>query len=114
MDQAERDVFMRLSIFRDGFTREAAGQVAGASLKQISGLVNKSILRHDSAMGRFEIHELLRQYAQERLEITPQASKSTQEAYAAYYADFMQDRWEGIRGSRQIQALPGKYRRWLK
>jgi len=105
MDQAERDVFMRLSVFRGGFTREAAGQVAGASLKQLGGLVNKSILRHDPVAGRFGIHELLRQYAQEKLEIIPQASASTQGAYAAYYADLMQDRWEGIRGSRQIQAL---------
>jgi len=105
MEQAERDVFMRLSIFRGGFTREAAGQVAGASLKQLGGLVNKSILRHDPVAGRFGIHELLRQYAQEKLEIIPRASASTRQAYAAYYADFMQDRWEGIRGSRQIQAL---------
>ena len=105
MDQAERDVFMRLSIFRGGFTREAAGRVAGASLKQIGGLVNKSILRHDPVMGRFGVHELLRQYAQEKLEINPQASTSTHEAYAAYYADFMRDRWEQIRGARQIQAV---------
>jgi len=105
LDQAERDIFMRLSIFRGGFTREAARQIAEASLKQIGGLVNKSILRHDPNTGRFEIHELLRQYAQERLESVPQASTSTQEAYAAYYADFMLDKWEELRGAGQIPAL---------
>ncbi len=105
LDKAEREIFMRLSIFRGGFTREAAGQVAGASLKQISGLVNKSILRHDPVTGRFEIHEVLRQYAQERLESTPKVGDSSKEAYAAYYADFMQDKWKELRGSRQIAAL---------
>lgn len=105
LDQTERDIFMRLSMFRGGFTRQAAQQVARASLKQIGGLVNKSILRHDPDAGRFEIHELLRQYAQERLESTPQANASAHEAYAAYYADFMQDKWEQIRGARQIPAL---------
>ncbi|MGD8403585.1 MAG: LuxR C-terminal-related transcriptional regulator [Anaerolineales bacterium] len=105
LDQIEREIFMRLSIFRGGFTREAAGQVASASLKQIGGLVNKSILRHDPVTGRFEIHELLRQYAQEKLESTARARESTQEMYAAYYADFMQDKWKELRGSRQIPAL---------
>lgn len=105
LDQGERDVFIRLSIFRGGFTREAAGQVTGASLKQIGGLINKSNLRHNPSTGRFEIHELLRQYAQEKLENTPQAGTSTQEAYAAYYADFMQNKWVELRGSRQIPAL---------
>jgi hypothetical protein len=105
LDQTEREIFMRLSIFRGGFTREAAQQVAGASLRQIAGLVNKSILRHDPHSGRLEIHELLRQYAQEKLENTLQTSDSTKEAYAAYYADFMQEKWKQFRGSRQIIAL---------
>ena len=52
-----------------------------------------------------EIHELLRQYAQERLENTLQTSDSTKEAYAAYYADFMQEKWKQFRGSKQIPAL---------
>ena len=105
LDKKEQEIFMRLSIFRSGFTREAAQQVAGASLRQIAGLVNKSILRHDAGIGRLEIHELLRQFAQERLENTPQASGSTKEAYAAYYADFMQERWQQLRGSEEISAL---------
>ena len=105
LDQSEQEIFMRLSIFRGGFTFEAAGQVALASLNQIGGLVNKSILRHNPDTGRFEIHELLRQYAQEKLENTRQAGTSTQEAYAAYYAEFMQTKWVELRGSRQIPAL---------
>ena len=105
LDKGEREIFMRLSIFRGGFTRQAAGQVAGASLRQIAGLVNKSILRHDPDTGRLEIHDLLRQYAQEKLEKAPQASDSMKEAYAAYYADFMQEKWGQLRGPEQISAL---------
>jgi len=105
LDNNEQEIFMRLSIFRGGFTRQAAQQVARASLRQIAGLVNKSMLRYDPNTGRFEIHELLRQYAQERLESTPQASDSTKEAYAAYYANFMQDKWKQLRGSEEIPAL---------
>jgi len=105
LDKSEQEIFMRLSIFRGGFTREAAGQVAKASLGQIAGMVNKSMLRHDPNKGRLEIHDLLRQYAQEKLESTPQASDSTKVAYTAYYADFMQEKWQQLRGPEQISAL---------
>ena len=105
MDVNEREIFMRLSIFKGGFTREAARQVAGASLKQIGDLVNKSLIKHDPGTSRMEIHELLRQYAQEHLENLPDTNESTKGAYAAYFAEFMQDRWSQIRGSRQIPAL---------
>jgi tetratricopeptide (TPR) repeat protein len=51
------------------------------------------------------VHELLRQYAQERLEKNPQASLSAQEAHAAYYTEFMQQRWGDLKGERQMLAL---------
>ncbi len=105
LDQREQDVFIRLSVFRGGFTREAAQQVAGTSLRLLSGLVNKSVLLSIPNSGRFEIHELLRQYAQERLEAHPQANLSAYKAHSAFFAEFMKTRWEHLRGNRQILAL---------
>jgi predicted ATPase/DNA-binding CsgD family transcriptional regulator len=105
LDQSERKIFMRLSVFRGGFTREAAQQVSGATLQLLAGLVNKSFLSHDPNSGRLEIHELLRQYAQERLEGTPEASLSAQEAHAAYYAEFMGKRGPRLKDDRQMLAL---------
>jgi len=105
LDQAERDVFMSLSVFRGGFTREAGQAVTGASLQSLAGLVNKSFLRHDPVSNRFEIHELLRQYAQEQLEKTPKDSVSSIEAHASYFANFMDQRWEHLRDHRQKAAL---------
>jgi predicted ATPase/DNA-binding CsgD family transcriptional regulator len=105
LGQNDQQIFMRLSVFRGGFTREAARQVAGASLQQLAGLVNKSFLSHDPGSGRLKIHELLRQYAQEQLSKTPQTSLSAQEAHAAYYAEFMGKRWEDLKDERQMLAL---------
>ena len=105
LTQTEREIFMQLSVFRGGFTREAAQQVSGASLKQLAGLVNKSLLSRDPDSGRLQVHELLRQYAQARLEETPQACVCAQEAHAAYYADFMWERWGHLKGKRQMLAL---------
>src|SRR5207247_2625355 len=56
----EQAVLMKLSIFRGGFDREAAEQVAGASLSLLASLVDKSLLRLNSS-GRYDLHELVRQ-----------------------------------------------------
>jgi predicted ATPase len=105
LTQTERETFMQLSVFRGGFTREAAQQVAGASLQGLAGLVNKSFLSRDPESGRLEVHELLRQYAQERLGERPQDSTAAREAHAAYFARFMDQRWDDLKGSRQLLAL---------
>lgn len=96
---------MRLSVFRGGFTREAGQVVSGASLQLLAGLVNKSFLNHESTSGRFEIHELLRQYAQEQLEKTPEDGISAREAHADFFAKFMEQCWEQLRDQRQKVAL---------
>jgi tetratricopeptide (TPR) repeat protein len=105
LHQTEQEIFMLLSVFRAGFTREAAQQVAGASLKQLAELVNKSFLSHDPSSGRFGVHELLRQYAQERLGETPEASISAHEGHAAYFAAFMQRKGGHLRGKSHPQVL---------
>jgi predicted ATPase len=63
----ERRVFRRLSVFRGGFGRAAAEQVAGASIGLLADLVDKSFL-YENAAGLYETHDLLRQYAENQLE----------------------------------------------
>ncbi|MBI5670690.1 MAG: tetratricopeptide repeat protein [Chloroflexi bacterium] len=79
--EAERSAFARLSVFRGGFTREAAEQIAGASLRTLLTLTNKSLLRRDTN-GRYGIHELLRQYAAEQLDGD---AEPTRQAHSRYY-----------------------------
>jgi predicted ATPase len=67
LSEVEQRVFRSLSVFHGGFEREAAEGVAGASLTVLAALVDKSLLRRRSASGRYEMHELLRQYASEKL-----------------------------------------------
>ncbi len=105
LDQEEKAIFLKLSVFRGGFTREAALHVANASLRDLMDLVNKSLISRDPESGRLEIHELLRQYAQERLRIKPEAYRAVVEAHAEYYADSMNKHWELLKGSRQLDAL---------
>jgi predicted ATPase/DNA-binding SARP family transcriptional activator len=66
----EQRVLRRLAVFRGGFQRDAAAQVAGASLEQLATLVDKSLLRsstHTANPRRYDMHELIRQYLLEQL-----------------------------------------------
>jgi predicted ATPase/DNA-binding CsgD family transcriptional regulator len=85
---AERDVLQRLSVFRGSFTREAAEYVAGASLRMLSALVDKSLLRVREN-GRYDLQELVRQYTEEKLAGLPDEREQTCERQCDYYAEFM-------------------------
>jgi predicted ATPase/DNA-binding NarL/FixJ family response regulator len=98
----ERDVLMKLSVFRGGFTREAAVQVAGASLQSLSSMVDKSLLRHRA--GRYDLHELLRQYAEEKLREVNR-DEAACDAHSAYFAAYLQQRWKPLRTDAQAKIL---------
>jgi predicted ATPase len=104
MTEAEQQVFMKLSVFRGGFTREAAQEVAGANLRILMSLVNKSLVRRDADTGRYDIHELLRQYAEEHLQQSDKLDILNQ-LHMQYFAEFMVNRAPDIKGRRQIDSL---------
>jgi ATP/maltotriose-dependent transcriptional regulator MalT len=104
LTEAERRVFRRLSVFQDGFRREAAKRVAGASLSTLSALVDKSLLR-SGPDDRYQIHELLRQYAAEQLVLSPEDGAGVYDWHCAYYANFLFERWEDMSGGLQLESV---------
>jgi predicted ATPase len=52
LSEGEQNALSRISVFRGGFTTETAREVAGASLKQLQGLMNKSLLPASKKSGR--------------------------------------------------------------
>ena len=103
LNEAERQVFMKLSVFRGGFTRAAAQVVTEASLKLLSTLVNKSLLQGQRS-GRYTLHELLRQYAEAKLEAAGQ-TEGVRDDHSAYYSNFLHEREADLKGRRQLAAL---------
>ena len=100
----EQAIFTSLSVFRGGFSRDAAQHVADASLKALMHLINKSLLRRFPD-GRYEVHELLRQYAEARLTINPQAELLIRAQHSAYYLKFPAARASRLKTREQTAAL---------
>jgi predicted ATPase len=104
LTEREQLVFQALSVFRGGFTRQAARQVADVSLRELVALVNKSLL-HRASAERYGMHELLRQYAAAKLAQTATVSKSVHDRHCAYYAAVLQQWDEELKGPRQQAIL---------
>jgi predicted ATPase/class 3 adenylate cyclase/DNA-binding CsgD family transcriptional regulator len=104
LSEEERDLLCRLSVFRSGFQREAAAEVAGASLSLLGALIDKSFLRRVSER-RFEIHPALRQYAAEKLAADPAAYAEAHSRHARYYSGWLNLMNEKLKGGEQLAAL---------
>jgi DNA-binding SARP family transcriptional activator/predicted ATPase len=100
---AEQDAFARMSVFRGGFTRQAAREVADAALPTISALVEKSLVKRGAA-GRFRMHELVRQFAAEKLELQG-GRELTRARHADYFLDLVAERGPALNTAEARAAL---------
>lgn len=99
-----QQVLGRLSVFRGGFQRQAAEQVAGASLSVLSSLVIRSLLRRTAA-GRYDLHELIRQYAASKLAEDPRELHAVQERHSLYYLDLLAEKDAKLKSHHQREAV---------
>lgn len=98
----QQNAFRNLSVFRGSFTREAASQVAGAQLNLLSDLANKSLLFRNPR-GHYEIHELLRQYAEEKLGENPEERNEILNRHSRYFIEFLAAREQEMMGEKLIE-----------
>ncbi len=103
LSATERTAFKRLSVFRGGFTRKAAQAVADVSMRALLALVTKSLIKRNSG-GRFDLHELVKQYATERLGDIPEEEHVIRSRHCSYYAAFLHEREHWLRGGERQQA----------
>ena len=100
----ERRVFNRLAVFRGGFDWDAAARVAGASLGVLAALIDRSLVRM-APSGRYQMHELLRQFALGELADDPAEQAAARDGHRSYYLDFLAEREPRLRGGDQQRAL---------
>lgn len=92
MSAPEKALFAKLSIFQGGFTREAAQAVAGADLRNLMNLVNKSLITRQADTGRYAMHELLRQFAVTQLD--PGVLEALKAAHARFFKEWVVGTYE--------------------
>ncbi|MEJ2210597.1 MAG: tetratricopeptide repeat protein [Anaerolineae bacterium] len=100
----EQQAMGRLAAFRGGFDREAARAVAGAPRAMLDALAEKSLLRRTPS-GRYELHELLRQFAAERLAEEQDEDARARARHAGHYAGRLQAWQDLLHGDGQRAAL---------
>jgi len=122
LNPVEQLALASLSVFRGGFTSEAAMSVISDQLEMASDapieyplnmdycslitekLVAKSLLRMTET-GRYEFHELLRQFAAEKLGQNPENDTLVRARHSKFYTDFMFQRRESLKGFDQAVAM---------
>lgn len=99
----EAQILAQCSIFQGGFNLDAVTTITGASINQLESLVQQSLLRHADG-GRFEMHELVRQYAADQLGASPTRQTEVMQRYCAYYVDLLYTNQEQLPDNRLIGA----------
>jgi predicted ATPase/DNA-binding XRE family transcriptional regulator len=100
----ERGVLCRLAVFQGGFEREAAEQVAGATLASLLALASKSLVRR-TENGRYDLHEAVRQYALSRLADDPGCEATTRDRHCDFYLALLRDREQALKSAAQREAI---------
>ncbi|HSL42335.1 MAG TPA: tetratricopeptide repeat protein [Anaerolineales bacterium] len=104
LDKQSQPILKALSVFRTSFTREAAQAIAGASARTLLDLANKSWVQRTSN-GRYQIHELLRQYTFEKLQKEKASFDQVKKQFCEYYADFSFSLWQMLKGPDPARAF---------
>ncbi|MCB9444172.1 MAG: hypothetical protein H6669_08030, partial [Ardenticatenaceae bacterium] len=107
----EQELFAQLSIFRGGFTRTAAKAICAPDVSQpafhrlLAALTRKSFLKHDMENGRYNIHELMRQFGAEKLAQNSNLETDLRDRHSAYFCQALDDKTNDLKGRRQRKAM---------
>jgi len=104
LPEEEKQVLARLSVFRGKFQREAAQLIAGATLSTLSALIAKSLVRRGGE-NRYDLHELVRQFAADYLSKNNDDQLATQNRHSEYYLTSFSRADARMRSPAQREAL---------
>lgn len=83
LTESEQQLLAQLSVFRGGFQWKAVAAITGAPLSLLSALVDTCLVWR-TRIDRYDLHELVRQYAAERLAACD-LDDQTHARHSAYY-----------------------------
>ncbi|MEZ4621114.1 MAG: helix-turn-helix domain-containing protein [Caldilineaceae bacterium] len=109
----EQRLWAQLSLFRGGFTREAARFVTEASPQLLLTLMNKSLLQRQQGLSgldgdgqsRYVLHELVRHYAADQLAQMPAVHAVARERHSHFYCALLGAQDIRLQGAEQQAAI---------
>jgi predicted ATPase/DNA-binding XRE family transcriptional regulator len=104
LSEDEQRGMEQLAVFRAGFNLAAAEAAFGVSPKLLLSLVSKSWVQAVQ-VGRFQLHELVRQYAHEKLQLDPDFMHSVEERHSTYFCGVLSRQEENWFTTREGEAL---------
>ena len=112
LNEEEKTLFWRLSVFSGGSTLEAIGEICDSEediddLEGVDSLLEKSLLRQEEGVGgepRFVMLETVHEYASEKLEESAQAEE-VQRNHAEYFLAQAQEANAELRGPEAAKGL---------
>ena len=102
LSKDERRIVMQLSVFRGGWTLDAAQKIIAITLAEITALVNKSFIQKQ-ANGRYSIHPLLHQFAEQYLRENPDLYDQVHHQHCHYYTGLVVKQAEKLYGIDLLQ-----------
>ncbi|MDX1416589.1 MAG: AAA family ATPase [Candidatus Promineifilaceae bacterium] len=100
-----RQIFAALSVFQGSFSADAAEAIAGAALRSLRQLVSHSLLQFDREADRYQLHDMMRQFAAGKLTSTPVLERDVRRQHFIYYNNLAQRDGVALRGGDQVQAM---------
>ncbi len=91
----------QLSVFRGGFSADAAHAIAHTSDDQLAALVQRSLLSYTTIAHRYNVHPVIRTYAAEQL----LAQDQTQHHHAQYYLRLLGNAHTALHGQHPPDAV---------
>ncbi len=89
----------KLTVFRRGFRYEAAQAICKASLRDLAALVDKSLLQRDEQHERFVLHEVMRQFAEEKQTTTVATTRQLgKQRHCHYYLAWLATHTDALQG----------------
>lgn len=106
LDDAERQLLQRFSVFAGGADADAAAAVTDADQSLLASLVDKSLLVMDRASGRlrYRLLETIREFGLTQLAAAGEAN-AVRQAHARWAIGFARDQDPRLRGPEQADAL---------
>ena len=104
LSESEKESLANLSVFNGHFTFEYATKINAASVPTIKRLRHKSLIQKVGS-NRFKMHVLIRQYAVEKLESSPEQKNHISTKHSQFFLKLLADQQWRLQQAEQEESL---------